>query len=658
MESAVENKINLCIALNLTEKDFSEEDFKSYYQKVIKNLLKFLYRTQHVKMTFCFSGQNLIFIKNNFPEAFDLLTDLLGRQQVEITGGGFYSPIMPLLFPADRTGQIERLTAALHSYLSRRPRGMTLYGNIWDPSLISTIQSSGMEYVLLDSSLIPESKTEACLPLITSDMGKSVKVIPFYNELLPANDESLASWTSRIKDKTQEKQNAIVTLSFGPEAFEKFFNSPLFKFIDEENQKEHPLFELTLPLSYLKTADEFVSTYIPAGMSPQISDWAESAFKRTPNQSHFQRNIFDFIQTYPQTHQLYERMMYVCMILNQGHGDKIRKKSAREALWKAQTGSNFISLPDGLPSVNSKRQDSYKNLVNAEKFIREATDFKEALTRYDYNYDGKNEYICQMQKFNAVISTRGGIITSLDVMSSGYNYASNLSRIEEFDGQSDDYERGIFVEHILDDEEFEKYTSAAGLSHNVFSNINFIEKKFDVKRNEIQLEGRGEVFAMKQGVLLRKKIIVSSGGFVVQYILKNDSPFPLKGYFAVETNFNRSKPDSTQEIPFEAEVIYNTSRKNINADKKYTTDSGISMLKLNDAKAKLSFIMEPNESCGYLFHNINFKRPVLGEKGSLKNENVSNTAVNSFFWKVDLAAGMEMEKTINFSIVSEIKNKK
>ena len=42
----------------------------------------------------------------------------------------------------------------------------------------------------------------------------------------------------------------------------------------------------------------------------------------------------------------------------------------------------------------------------------------------------------------------------------------------------------------------------------------------------------------------------------------------------------------------------------------------------------------------------------------LKVEYASTTAVNSFFWNVDLAAGMEMEKTINFSIIPEIKNKK
>ena len=655
MEREVENKINICIDLNLTEINYSDEKMKFYYQKMIKPLLTYLYTHPAFFMTFSFSGPSLEFLKRNNPEAIDLLSDLMDRHQIEITGGGFYSPVFPLIYTVDRIGQVEKLTTLIQASTGKRPRGLTLFASIWEPSLITTFQSCGFEYLFLDSTLIPKKAQNTYLPLITSEHGKSLKVFPTYNDFLPEENESVEKWTKRIRSKIKNINNNIISLKFTPEKFLTFFKGEIFNYFDKLDETSD--FILTNPQLYLKSANSFVSAYIPAGMDWISAEWTNNAYIKSDNNSHFSLTIYDYLETYPQIHQLYERMMYVSMLLNQSGGDKIKKNSAREYLWKAQTGTNFISMPDGLPAVNSKRLDSFKHLITSEKIIREASGDKESLTRYDYNYDGLSEYICQMQKFSAVLTLDAGAISSLDVLSSGYNYAVNLSRNKQFDGEKDEYERGIFVEHLFSPGEFENYKNLEGNITPVFSKVKFTEKKFVGKRNEIQLEGRGLVFSMKQPVLLRKKIIVSSAGFVVQYILKNDSPFPLKGIFVVESNFDMSRV-SGEVSSFEAEVIYNSARKNINTDKRFFSESGISTIKLNDSKAKLSFILEPNEIAGYLYQNITFKRPVMDEKGMLKVEYASTTAVNSFFWNVDLAAGMEMEKTINFSIIPEIKNKK
>ena len=51
------------------------------------------------------------------------------------------------------------------------------------------------------------------------------------------------------------------------------------------------------------------------------------------------------------------------------------------------------------------------------------------------------------------------------------------------------------------------------------------------------MEGRGEFSSDQLPVVLRKNYIASSSGIIVQYILKNDSPLPLKALFVVESNF-------------------------------------------------------------------------------------------------------------------------
>lgn len=655
MVSEVENKINICIDLDLTEISYSDDLMKFYYQKMIKPLLSFLYPRPNFLLTLSLSGPEVLFLKNNYPEALDLLHDLQNRHQVEITGGGYWAPIFPLIFNVDKTGQIEKLTSLLHATVGKRPRGATLYGSIWEPGLVATLQSCGFEYLFLDSTLIPKKAQNLFLPLITSDLGKSIKVLPCYNSLLPAADESPEKWCKRINEKVKNKKNSIISLKFTGEKFMSFFKSDLFNFLanlDDSND-----FALTSPQKYLKNAPDFFSVYIPAGVDWSIAEWANNEYVKSENNSHFSLTIYDYLETYPQLHLLFERMIYISMLLNQSKGDKICKINGREFLWKSQAGNNYISLPDGLPARNEIMQNAYQNLINSEKVIRDLSKMGESLTRFDYNYDGFNEYVFQMEKFSALLSLEGGAITSLDVMSSGYNYAANLSRNKSFDGEKDEYNRGIFIDHFFSRDEFENYKNFSGKITPVFSKIKFTERKFENKRNEVQLEGRGTVFAMKQPLLLRKKIIVSSAGFVVQYILKNDSPFALKGIFVVECNLNVPKK-MTETNALDAEVIYNAARKTINTEKKFLVEDGISTIKLNDTKAKLSFIVEPNENSGYLYENISFKRPHADEKGNIKIENISSTAVNSFFWNVDLAAGMEMEKTINFSIIPEIKNKK
>ena len=117
-----------------------------------------------------------------------ILRELTSRHQVEVLGGGYYSPIFPLLFPVDRSGQIEKMSALLRATVGKRPRGMTLFGSIWDPSLVTTFQSCGMEYVLLDSTLVPSS-CKCCYPLITSEQGKTLKVLPLRSDFLPLSGE-------------------------------------------------------------------------------------------------------------------------------------------------------------------------------------------------------------------------------------------------------------------------------------------------------------------------------------------------------------------------------------------------------------------------------------------------------------------------------------
>ena len=181
---------SICVSLQI---DFSlsqqpVDDMESFYQKSIKGILSFLYANPKVCVSTSFTGPQLSWLEEKHPESIRLLSELTSRKQVEMLGGGYYSPLFPLLLPVDRSAQIEKLTSLLASTVGKRPRGMNLCGSVWEPSLITTLQSCNMEYVHLESSLIPSGRTKY-LPVISGEQGKTLKILPTYREFIPFSAE-------------------------------------------------------------------------------------------------------------------------------------------------------------------------------------------------------------------------------------------------------------------------------------------------------------------------------------------------------------------------------------------------------------------------------------------------------------------------------------
>ena len=647
---------------------FSKKELETCYQTVFTKLLSFLYSHPKFPLTIAFTGESLEYFENSHPAALEILRELTSRKQVEIFGGGYYSPIFPLLFPVDRSGQIEMLSGALRRLIGKRPRGMTLFGSIWDPALITTFSSS-MEYVYLDSTLIPSSSKQF-LPIIVSEQGKNLKVLPVYKSFVPEKDEDENVWLSRIEkavSKTQEPGiterediNNIVTIPIPYESFSDFFESKVFSYltyIADESEEGKGNIRLSVPHVYFKNACKFVSSYIPAGMDWQIAQWSRKLYKKCENKSRFPITIYDFLNMYRPVRNLYERMMDLSVLLSpqslrsckqrDKQRDKQRIKMAQELLWEAQCGVHYIALPSGVPATEEKRQAAYKILDTAEKIRREGVNFSEAMASFDYNGDGLNEYVCRFTDMHLVLSRRAGMVSSLDVLPCGFNYASSLSRFQLFDNVEDAYERGLFVEHLLSEQEMKSYVQNGKVESKVFTRILFDEKKFDHRRREIQMEGRAEFSAMRMPILLRKNYIVDSSTISVQYILKNESPFPVDGIFIVESTFpqtNFSRPMKTGQ--YELELVLDENRKEVSGNAPFSADGGVSMLRVTDKGGKMQFNFEPNEESGLVVMPLQFNRP----DGAENIVPCSTSVAVSFFWKVNMAPNRAIEKTVNFAM--------
>lgn len=642
------------------------ERFESDYQTVYKPLIKFLYNNPSLKFSFSFNGPQLQFLRKKHPEFITLLEELVVTKQVEVLGGGFYDPLFPLLFPMDRSGQIDMLSLEIRNAIGKRPRGLSICGSSWDSSLVTSFYTCGLEYVLLDESLIPVDKFNY-VPFFMSDKGKSIDIIPFCNSLKPNFTESVSEYIKKIKEKVlSTKKNCKIQIEAFPCICIKFNHEELKKLLDSSwinelvsycIQKEY---EFTTPFLYKKNTFDRIPIFISSGISKEISQWALKPYCAKKTEQNYNLTIYDFLQLYSQSRALYNRMLYVSLLLNQCHGDKVRKRNAREKLWQAQNGHSFICTSKGAFVNSFYRQKSYKSLIEAEKILRECGNFTESLTSYDYDGDGIKEYVCRMEKYFATISLKSGCINELDIMNNSGNFADNLSRISDFDGCDDDYQRGLFIDHIFSENEFNNYLENKPISSGIFSKKRYSEIKVSEKHREILLYAES-LYKNKQKISLKKRYVINSSGMMVQYILKNDSDIQLKAVFVVESNFAQINFNNKDFNAFSLAIITDNQKKELDTkvSSKELNSSGkldnVEGFQLTDIDNSTSFTFEPNESCGLCFVPVVFKRP---EFYTSELVDASMTFSSSMFWNVNLEPGMEMEKTINFGIFSQHKKRK
>ena len=639
------------------------ETLEKSFQTVYKPILKYLYSHPLFPMSFAFSGPQIQYFKKRKNELITILRELTDRKQVEILGGGYNEPLLPLLNSADRNGQIDLLTSEIRATFGKRPRGMTLFQDCWDSSLVNNIHTCGIEYVILGSSNIPDGK-RTFLPIFMSDLGKNVDIFAYYNELLPDSEMLPEEFIYNIEKavlKVEKKDNhlqldadRIIAIALSPEMAARLNETKWFeqlgKYIDSN---EGGRVKLTTLNSYRTSGVKLkIPSYIPVGISEEVAKLTALGSNEKVNK--FNSTIYDFMYTFNSSKKLYNRMMYISLLVNQYKSDKMRKKTAREKLWQAQNGMTLLCTSNE-PNQNSEyRQQAYKYLTEAEKMLRGDGKFEESVTCFDYDNDGMDEYVCRMEQYFAYISLAGGSVPELDIMKDTCNYADNLKRKFEFDGCDDNYDRGFFIDHLFTDSQLELYIRGEPAGDGVFSRIQYSQLKYSQQHHEVQLCARAVWKPTGQTVYLRKKYVINSTGMYVQYIIKNESEKPLHAKFAVESNITDVSFMTNAKQGFSIETVDNGDVCMIDVSKSTEVLNrkgklkNVQIVRVSDQPNGISFVFEPNEKCSYCFNPIKYNRP--GFNG-IKIAPVNLTYESSIFWDINIEPGRETEKSINFTII-------
>jgi hypothetical protein len=396
----------------------ADEEFEDIYTGKLKPFIVALNNYPAIQGTLHYSGVLLHWIERAHPEFFMLIEDLIRRKQVELVGGGFYEPMMPLISQPDKIGQIEMLTDYLRKHFNKRPLGCWLPALVWEPGMVGALNRCGMAYTFLAAEQFQKAGLEGedlFAPCITEEQGKLITVFPVsYGPAgLPEGlSGSLEKFAVGGKEGAGEGfvsgEGRIITIC--PDGIlTGNLDSPEGEKITNRFFQELSLCEsftgFTTPGKVLKNRRSLKKVYFGAD--------SKSDAKR-------------FLIECPEANGIYAKMIFTHVLVNQLRGDKARKTAAREELWKAQGYDVFCRTESGGIHRNTTRNAVYRSLLLAEKTTRVKGVFTPALVSFDFDFDGEDEYLFQNDHINAYIKRQGASVFEFDFLPRSWNYLDTL----------------------------------------------------------------------------------------------------------------------------------------------------------------------------------------------------------------------------------------
>ncbi|MDR1318101.1 MAG: DUF1926 domain-containing protein [Treponema sp.] len=378
----------------------ADREFEEVYRSRVKPFVSGLYKFPKIQAALHYSGVLLNWIERNHPELFMLIEDMVSRKQTELLGGGFYEPMLPLIPLQDKIGQIEFLTTYLRKQFGKRPLGCRIPDLAWEQNLASPLCACGMQYTFLNEDRFLGAGLAAgdlFYPCLCEDQGKTIIVFPVSRTVEAALAEKKVSPVVAELRKSLPAGKTWMVSVFPARVFAEEGEAPDIswnRFFDDLSLSG---LECLSPGKLLKRLGSLKKAYIPENTLPRR-----------------------FVIEHPEAAGIYSKMIFTNVLINQLRGDKLRKQTAREELWKAQGCDLFYSTESSLNS--GLRKAAYRSLLGAERITRERGKFTFSLIQFDFDLDGEDEYLFQDQKINCYIRLRGGEVFELDYLPRAWNY--------------------------------------------------------------------------------------------------------------------------------------------------------------------------------------------------------------------------------------------
>ncbi|MDB5105658.1 MAG: alpha-amylase [Fibrobacteres bacterium] len=417
-----------------------------------------------IRMSMHFSGILLDWLEAKRPQYLAGLRGLVERGQLEILGGGFYEPILPVISDSHKIGQLRKLSDSVQRLFGTTPKGIWLAERVWEPTLVKPISEAGLEYVVLDGShfkMVGKTDKDMDGYFLSEDQGHTIKLFPIHDvvrDYIPFRSvEEVTDTLLKLEEERGPDAVGDLQVVFGDDG-EKFGDWPGTHHTVYTDRWLHRFFEKmesmpdrirVLPVGEgLKPEKNLGLVYLPPASYQEMMVWAQEAhdigkFRNAQkaiaqmegNEAvKFLRGTFwrNFFNKYPESNQIHKQGIRLARVFDELQGyltEKVRGE-AQDHIWQSECNCGYWHGVFGGLYLPHLRFALYRNLIQAQRlldvslFVAKEDPVYEVV---DWDCDGKPEYT--LNSHEAYLSlTRDGEINQFWLKKTGINLSDTLTR--------------------------------------------------------------------------------------------------------------------------------------------------------------------------------------------------------------------------------------
>jgi alpha-amylase len=451
-----------------------EEVYTKAYFPLLERIKK-----SKVKFTLHFTGSMLEWFRRVHPEFLDDVRVLCQSGRVEMLGGGYYEPILPIIPDDDKIEQLKMLTETLQTEFGVTPRGMWLAERVWEPHLPKYIKQAGLQYIIVDDNHLRSlgfREEDTFYFYTTEEAGEMIFVFPI-NE--PAR--YIAPWMPVVKLREylegvrDEKGDRIVLYIADAEKMGAWATTNQLCYVQGHDDDGgvpfvEAFFDLIGNTEWIEslTLSDCINRfkargliYIPNASYDKMEEWVlptESRRKleiirerlkndEIPGAKDLELERFIkggfwryFLVKYPEANNMHKKMYRVhdrIVAYEQAYGDTDFTKEARKELYMSEANDCYWHGQFGGVYLNFFRHSVYRHALLAETMIADlyrtacapATPLAETTS---FLKDGQDQVLLETSRINAYINPAdGGTMFELDFKDAAYNLMNTLARWKE-----------------------------------------------------------------------------------------------------------------------------------------------------------------------------------------------------------------------------------
>lgn len=440
------------------------------YRKSYAPFVQVLEAHPQVRTTLHYSGSLLEWFAQHHPEYIKQLRKLVARGQVEMLGGGYYEPILPMIPDRDKLAQVRKMALYLRNRFGETPRGAWVAERVWEPSLAKPLAEAGVEYVILDDTHFLAAglePSELHTTFITEEAGFSLRLVPSLKILrytIPFQEPDATLNTLREGIGKPETLYAVGDdcEKFGvwPGTYDHCYTNGWMERFLKAIKDNGEWLETSTVADYLAAHPPRGRIYLPSASYPEMMEWAlppsaAGEFKacleeteRMPGGERFRRFLRGglwrtFLAKYPESNQLQKFMLALSERLEAA---RLANPQGREATRLLNEAENHLlagqcndpywhGIFGGLYAPHL-RSAVIRHLVQAEVSLDRLESWRKnpsiRVETEDFDVDGREEVLVRHPTFGMVLRPAdGGTVSSLRFKPVGTDLVNSLARRPE-----------------------------------------------------------------------------------------------------------------------------------------------------------------------------------------------------------------------------------